>query len=233
MRVIFLYCCCFFYCHVFSLPIIEVSKLTESNLVNLYNINAKKESRDYAIQYDTAVINQLKAQLLSVNNLIKSKLLNSGLFMVMDAQPTINAWQSESPNILSYLYNAPIISESQYLIQKNKKLSAKLTPRYVLIGWITSIDSWKRKEKIFNSDKISFLSGLDIWVKYRLVDSYSKQVTTEFTALGHYGLAKILPDLNKNINFAAEPIIEGAIDNLVNDILRAVSAEFSSYYLVN
>lgn len=231
MRLVFLLYSCIFSLHVFSLPIIEVAQLAESNLATLYNLDAKNESKNATIQYDTVMINQLKSQLPMVNNLIKSKLLKSELFVVMDADSTIKLWQIESPNVLSTLYSASAMSESQALLQKKAKLL--LEPRYVLLGWITSIDSWEKKEKIFNSDKVSFLNSLDIWVKYKIVDSYNRQVISEFISLGHYGLARILPNLNKNVNFVAEPIIEGAISNLADDLLRAISDEFPSSSLQN
>ena len=159
-----------------------------------------------------SILSQVKLQLTQLQPRINQQLNESGQFSAFNAESIVASWQRKNPNFLSALemQSNPSFNESSAHVNHIK------TPNisYVLLGWIKAIKVSEERATIMDTGKVSILYSIDIIIDYKVINQNTRALVTEFVAMGHGGIARIMADSSTQLTFNTETMINNAIGSL-------------------
>ena len=181
-------------------------------------------------QLNNKIMQSIARQMPGFQNLLNTALIESGNFTVFNAESELEVWKSKDPGFLRLVYKTtdvepPVVKpESKSFARNPKVISPNLqSGKLILIGWIENITDQKSKDIIFDTNKISFIFSVDIHTEYRLINTATNKVVAAFTAVGHGGMARILPKMNETINYDVDTMVSDMLYSLSRNIRHGLS----------
>ena len=189
--------------------------------------SAESDITDIESKFNQVMITKIKTQIPKITPLLKQTLIESGTFNVFDGNKTlsswgalesglINKWQLESSSLeMQVIDNVALESDT-------KVKSSNILNKYLLIGFIKSIDAHEVKQGFPGTNNTSLLYSINIEITYKLIDMDTKEVFSNFIATGHGGFARIistnLTPMSQNPENIFDDIINEAMNSLVINI---------------
>jgi hypothetical protein len=187
---------------------------------------AKPKNR---FQLDEKIMQVVARQMPGFQNQLNTVLVESGYYTVFDAEPELNIWRSKDLAFLRMVYKTtevePPINKPEsktYLITPPASNLSRQPRKLILIGWIENITDTKNKDRIFGTNKVSFIFSIDIRTEFRLINTRTNKVIAAFTAVGHSGIAKILPSLDENVTYDVDGMVNDMFYSLARDVRHGI-----------
>ena len=192
------------------------------------------EKNDYIVMYeshpelspiqqspiDKEIVQSLLIKLNTLNNNLLIKRESGTKFKLFNAEANISEIQKTQPNFLDTIKAQEGVVEND---EENSESGVNgqrhnIPKTFFLMAYVTKISHGQILHKITASQNISWLYSLDVTIKYKIVDATTLKPIAEFMAIGHGGVAKILPDGRLTVKLDAVDIVDEVITNLTNNI---------------
>ena len=178
------------------------------------------------MQFNKNILDAIQVELVKFPLQLQQKLFESGDFASYNAESTIAMWTLANPNILKSLESATVVVPMEDASAESM-VRTQVTRHYILLGWVYSITSEAIRNDIDSTDKKSILYNLDAKVKYKIVDSETKQVIAEFEGRGHGGYATIVPKTANVNNYNTQTSVNNTISSLLENIKHGLQVKQS------
>lgn len=213
-----------------SAPVIAVPNIGITGLLFQNGVKANTQltatesgaARDLITQQ---LISKFKQQLPKFQSELTTTLAQSSAFKIFDGEPIVKLWQKQTPQILSTLAAGTVVAKESAAINAKAQpvtasspLAISAAKRYILLGWISQVTANEDRQPFPDTSKTSLLYNLDIWVEYKLIDADTQQIITQFIAVGHAGVAKILATPDASISYNTDALISDAFHALAFDV---------------
>ena len=195
----------------------------------LTKISATKPKNKF--QINDKMMQVIAKQMPGFQSLLNTVLIESGDFTVFDAESDLDVWKAKDPLFLRMVYKTtevepPLQSESKPV----KALYTTPTPnpnqrpgKLILLGWVDNITDDKNKGPIYDTGKVSLIFSIDIQTEYRLINTRTNKVVAAFTAVGHGGVARILPGLNETISYDVNTMVNDMFYSLAKNVRHGLA----------
>lgn len=170
------------------------------------------------------VINAAILQLNQLNTKLVKKNKATPTIDLVNAAPQIKIMEEFNPNFLKDLATMDIDSSSDTTDVESTVKNTETNPvKFFLVGYVSQIKCNLVRQKIMTSPEISFLYNLDITIKYRLVNAQTLKPVLDFTAIGHAGVASLLPPNNQVlVAINSDEIAENAVSSIASNVLHSL-----------
>ncbi len=186
--------------------------------------SSESNLNDIESKLNQVMISQVQTP--KITTVLKQKLIESGTFNVFDGDKVLISWGATESGIANWGLESSHI-EKQTIDNIVLESVVKIKPpnksnKYLLIGFIKSIDANEVKQVFTGTNNTSILYSIDIEVMYKLVDVDTKAVVNKFIAIGHGGFARIISSdiihMAQNPEDSSDYIINEAINSLVMNV---------------
>lgn len=195
------------------------------NLVGVSGLILPQDD-DYIVNYNSGqFLEQIKQANKNVTALTIQAVnkFNTDLLATRSPESSIALFDATN-NIKDILKNnSKFLDEisTQDIVPINESMAAVIkrhNHKFYLIGHVTKISCGEMRHKIMTSSDISWLYNLDIVIKFRVIDANTLKPITEFTALGHGGMARILNNPKQSVEITPEKIVKATMNALTSNI---------------
>jgi hypothetical protein len=192
-----------------------------------YSYESGVESPAASMAVNNQIIQKSQKELNNLTAKLIQKNTDTSLIKFNNADFQLNQIKNKNSRFLQNLRFEDITpTVTQKAVAKTesyvKIISIKPKRSVLLIGYIKKISSSEVKHKIMDSNDISFIYSLDIVIDYKLFDLNTMKPFAEFTAIGHGGIAKIVPNNKVKIQLKPDELVYEAIDSLTDDIRHQI-----------
>ena len=177
------------------------------------------------------IMQSVAKQMPRFQNLLNTALIEHSNFTVFDAESDLMALKSRDPGFLRMVYKTTEVEPPPVVKPEVKTLMGKYATsipntqpgKLILIGWVENITDNKSKDVIFDTNKISFIFSVDINTEYRLINTRTNKVVATYTAVGHGGIARILPSLNETIIYDVDSMVSDMFASLAKNVRHGLA----------
>ena len=179
---------------------------------------------DIERKFNQVMITQIKTQIPKITPLLKQTLIESGTFNVFDGNKTLSNWGAlESGLITKWQLESSSLEmqviDNMALESDTKVKSSNISNKYLLIGFIKSIDAHEVKQVFSGTTNTSILYSLNIEITYKLIDMDTKEVFSDFIATGHGGFARIISTNFTHMSQTPENVSDDIINDAINSLV--------------
>ena len=177
------------------------------------------------------IMQSVAKQMPRFQNLLNTALIEYSNFTVFDAESDLMALKSKDPGFLRMVYKTTEVEPPVVKPEVKKTLmdrSATSIPntqpgKLILIGWVENITDNLSRDIIFDTNKVSFIFSVDIHTEYRLINTKNNKVVATYTAVGHGGIARILPNLNETIIYDVDSMVTDMFTSLAKNVRHGLA----------